>query len=77
MKKILLTAAAIASMLFAASCQKEIISPVQEGDVVTATFTIEAPVVLGTKAVTSADEVNVGDGRAADNLVFAVSGRLV
>ncbi len=72
MKKILLTAAAIASMLFAASCQKEIISPVQEGDVVTATFTIEAPVVLGTKAVTSADQLNVGDGRAADNLVFAV-----
>ena len=44
----------------------------QEGDVVTATFTIEAPVVLGTKAVTSADQLNVGDGRAADNLVFAV-----
>ena len=44
----------------------------QEGDVVTATFTIEAPVVLGTKAVTSTEQVNVGDGRAADNLVFAV-----
>ena len=44
----------------------------QEGDVVTATFTIEVPGVPGTKAATSDDQEMVGDGRAADNLVFAV-----
>ena len=64
MKKILLSAAAIASMLFAASCQKEISSSVQDGDVVTATITVQAPDALVTKSV--------GDGKSADNLVFAV-----
>ena len=44
----------------------------QEGDVVTATFTIEVPGVPGTKAATSDDQEMVGDGRAADNIVFAV-----
>ena len=64
MKKILLTAAAIASMLFAASCQKENFSARQEGDVVTATLTVQAPGQPGTKVI--------GDGMTADNLVFAV-----
>ena len=73
MKKILISAAAIASMLFVASCQKENFSgSEQAGNVVTATFTIQAPGLPGTKAVTSADQQMVGDGRAADNLVFAV-----
>ena len=65
MKKILLSAAAIASMLFAASCQKENFSASQqEGDVVTATITVQAPGQPATKAI--------GDGMTADNLVFAV-----
>ena len=51
-------------MLFAASCQKEISSSVQDGDVVTATITVQAPDALVTKSV--------GDGKSADNLVFAV-----
>ena len=73
MKKILVFAAAMASMLFAASCQKENFSSAEQGgDVVTATFTIQAPGLPGTKAATSADQTMVGDGRAADNLVFAV-----
>ena len=70
MKKILVYAAAIASMMFVASCQKEMSS--QAGDVVTATFTIKTPGLPGTKAVVSADQSQIGDGRAADNLVFAV-----
>ena len=65
MKKILLSAAAIASMLFAASCQREALDPAQqEGDVVTATLNIEAPAMPDTKAI--------GDGQSALNLVFAV-----
>jgi hypothetical protein len=73
MKKILVYTTAMAAILFAASCQKEKISSANmNGDVVTATFTIETPGLPGTKAVTSADQSMVGDGRAADNLVFAV-----
>ena len=65
MKKILLSAAAIASMLFAASCQREALDPAQQaGDVVTATLNIEAPAMPDTKAI--------GDGQSALNLVFAV-----
>ena len=72
MKKILVFAAAMASMLFAASCQKENFSSAEQGaDVVTATLTIQAPGLPGTKAM-SADQEKVGDGLAADNLVFAV-----
>ena len=72
MKKILVFAAAMASMLFAASCQKENFSSAEQGaDVVTATLTIQAPGMPGTKAM-SADQNKVGDGLAADNLVFAV-----
>lgn len=66
MKKILLSAAAIASMLFAASCQREALDPAQqEGDVVTATLNIEVPAMPETKAT-------IGDGLSALNLVFAV-----
>lgn len=65
MKKILLSAVAIASMLFAASCQREALDPAQqEGDVVTATLNIEVPAMPETKAI--------GDGQSALNLVFAV-----
>ena len=65
MKKILLSAAAIASMLFAASCQREALDPAQqEGDVVTATLNIEVPAMPETKVI--------GDGQSALNLVFAV-----
>lgn len=72
MKKILVFAAAMASMLFAASCAKENTPSAEQGsDVVTATLVIEAPGMPGTKAI-SADQNNVGDGLAADNLVFAV-----
>lgn len=72
MKKILVFAAAMASMLFAASCQKENFSSAEQGaDVVKATLTIQAPGLPGTKAM-SADQEKVGDGLAADNLVFAV-----
>ena len=64
MKKIFCYAAALATMLFAASCQKETLFGGQGGDEVTATLTIQAPEQLVTKAV--------GDGQTADNLVFAV-----
>ena len=73
MKKTLILAFAIASAFFAVSCQKDAVKEaVKDADMVTATFTIQAPGVLGTKAVTSEDQRFVGDGRAADNLVFAV-----
>lgn len=72
MKQILVYAA-MASMLFAASCQKENFSSAdQAGDVVKATLTIEVPGLPGTKAVTSSDQGMIGDGLAADNLIFAV-----
>lgn len=72
MKKIFVFAAAMASMLFAASCAKDNVPSQEQGsDEVTATLVIEAPGMLGSKAI-SADQKNVGDGRAADNLVFAV-----
>lgn len=65
MKKTLIYMAAMLSMAFAASCQKEAASSdAQVEEYVTAVFTVEAPAHIGTKAV--------GDGLAADNLVFAV-----
>lgn len=72
MKKNLISFAAVLSMLFAASCQKDVASDMQNGELVTAVFTVEAPQQLVSKAVTSADQKAVGDGLAADNLVFAV-----
>ena len=60
--------AVAATVLSMPSCQKS----TDANDFVTATFTIQAPGSLGTKAVTSAEQVTIADGRAADNLVFAV-----
>lgn len=65
MKKMFFYAAAIVAMLSAASCQKELLSPEgTEGGLVTATIKVQAPGQLATKGV--------GDGKTADNLVFAV-----
>ena len=62
MKKILIFACAAVAAFSFASCQK---NELQEGDLVTATFTIVAPSdVAATKAV--------ADGKNAKNLVFAV-----
>ena len=72
MKQNLICFAAMLSMVFAASCQKEVASDVQNEEYVTAVLTVQAPQELASKAVTSADQKAVGDGLAADNLVFAV-----
>ena len=61
----------MSTMLFAASCQKDAASGVQE-EYVTAVFTVETNQQPESKAVISADQKTVGDGLAADNLVFAV-----
>ena len=61
MKKIFFFASALIAALSFTSCQK---NNLQEGDLVTATFTIVAPSDVATKAV--------GDGKNAKNLVFAV-----
>ena len=61
----------MSTMLFAASCQKDAASDVQE-EYVTAVFTVETNQQPESKAVISADQKTVGDGLAADNLVFAV-----
>lgn len=68
MKKILTIMAAAVALFSMPSCQKT----TDASDFVTATFTIQAPGALGTKAVTSAEQETIADGRAADNLVFAV-----
>lgn len=70
MKKTLVYIAAAAAVL--AACQKENKATILEKDTVTATFEISIPGQPATKAVTSDDQTKVGDGRAADNLVFAV-----
>ena len=62
----------MSSMLFAASCQKDVASDVQEVEYVTAVFTVETNQQPESKTVLSADQKAVGDGLAADNLVFAV-----
>ena len=72
MKKFLICFAAMSSMLFAASCQKDVASDVQEVEYVTAVFTVETHQQPESKAVISADQKAIGDGLAADNLVFAV-----
>ena len=73
MKKNLIFAAVAVAMLSAASCNKENVTPdVQAEETVTAVFTVNAPSFIDTKAVTSSDQKAVGDGLAADNLVFAV-----
>ena len=55
MKKLLYCAAALATLLFAGSCQRENLEPAQESAAVT--FTVEAPAALQTKAI--ADGLNV------------------
>ena len=69
MKHRLFYLAAMASVLFAASCQKENLS---DADYVTAEFSVQIPSAIASKAVIAADQKAVGDGLAADNLVFAV-----
>ncbi len=63
MKKILFSAAALLTMLFAASCQKEDFSGT-DGEFATVTLTVQAPASPSTKAL--------GDGTKAKNLVFGV-----
>lgn len=63
MKKILFSAAALLTMLFAASCQKEDFSGA-DGEFATVTLTVQAPASPSTKAL--------GDGTKAKNLVFGV-----
>lgn len=63
MKKILLSAAALLTLLFAASCQKEDFSGA-DGEFATVTLTVQAPASPSTKAL--------GDGTKAKNLVFGV-----
>lgn len=62
MKKILVYVAAAASMLFAASCQKEGVKDAGNESVVS--FSVELPVGLSTKAI--------GDGTSATELYYAV-----
>ena len=61
MKKLIYCAAALATALFAGSCQQELLDTAQKGS--TVTYTVEMPQVA-TKAVGEADSVN--------NLVYAV-----
>ena len=66
MKKLIFSAAVLASAFFAASCQQELLDPVQGGS--TVTFSVEIPEVAGTKA-----NVNgIGNGADINNLVYAV-----
>ena len=62
MKKLILFTLAAATMLLAGSCQKE--NGVKEGDVSEATFSVDLPVDLSTKAI--------GDGTTATELYYAV-----
>ena len=62
MKKLIYCAAALATALFAGSCQRELLDPAQGGS--TVTFTVNVPEVT-TKAT-------IGDGDHVDNLVYAV-----
>lgn len=57
MKKLLYCAAALATLLYAGSCQRENLEPAQESAAVT--FTVEAPAALQTRAI--ADGLNVNE----------------
>ena len=61
MKKLIYCAAALATALFAGSCQRELLDPAQDGS--TVTFTVNVP-EAATKAIGNAENVN--------NLVYAV-----
>ena len=58
MKKILLYASAIASMMLAGSCQKEVINPVSEGET-SVKFAIALPDGLQTKAMSQAESTDI------------------
>ena len=68
MKKLIFSAAVLASAFFAASCQQEMLAPQAEGN--TVTYTVEVPVAIATKAigdvVTDVDKVYYEVYRAAD-----------
>ena len=57
MKKIIYSALAVALAFFSASCQKEVLEPVADGN--TVTYTVQVPGTLATKAL--GDEVTVVD----------------
>ena len=61
MKKIFIIAC-LATVFSAVSCQK---GQFKDSDLVTATFVVNAPSALATKA-------EIGDGTTATNLIFAV-----
>ena len=63
MKKLLYTLAAVATVLAAAGCARELAPAEAAGDTVTATFTVSAPSAVATKAI--------ADGTTATELVFA------
>ena len=68
MKKLIYSAVAMAFAFFAASCQKEVLEPVADGN--TVTYTVEVPGALKTKAlgddVTAVDKVYYEVYRAGD-----------
>jgi hypothetical protein len=64
MKKLIFSAAVLASAFFAASCQQELLDPVQGGS--TVTFSVEIPEVAGTKATIGDEPTSIND------LVYAV-----
>ena len=73
MKKIFNLAVLTVSFIALASCQNDLgETPSLGSEEVTATLTVYAPQHIDTKAVTAAGQTAVGDGLAADNLVFAV-----
>lgn len=63
MKRLFYCAAALATLLFAGSCQRENLEPVQENMPVT--FTVEAPAAVQTKA-------EIGDGLNVNELIYEV-----
>ena len=68
MKKLIFSAAVLASAFFAASCQQEMLDPQAEGT--TVTYTVEVPDAIATKAtgdeITAVDKVYFEVYRAAD-----------
>ena len=66
MKKLIFSAAVLASAFFAASCQQEMLDPQAEGNVVT--FEVSIPEVVATKA----GEGYQADGSNVNDLVYAV-----
>ena len=57
MKKLLYSLLALATIIFAAGCaQEKLVSPVGDGDTVTATFTVALPDAVATKAISDASQ---------------------